>query len=156
MHKPSVRITTVATGKKRYLSLLLLADEQESMIDRYLERGELLVMDNEEGETIAVAVVTDEGHGHIELKNLAVAPGKRGMGYGKRMIAHIRHHYADRHTTLLVGTGDVPSTIGFYTHCGFVRSHRIPHFFTTHYDHPIHEDGVQLDDMVYLKMPLRE
>lgn len=37
-------IQQVTAGKKRYLSLLLLADEQESMIDRYLERGDLYVM----------------------------------------------------------------------------------------------------------------
>ena len=32
------------TRKKQYLQLLLLGDEQESMIDRYLERGEMFVM----------------------------------------------------------------------------------------------------------------
>lgn len=32
------------TRKKQYLELLLLGDEQESMIDRYLEWGEMFVM----------------------------------------------------------------------------------------------------------------
>ena len=36
-----VRILPVATGKKRYLPLLLIGDEQESMIDRYLDRGQI-------------------------------------------------------------------------------------------------------------------
>ena len=31
-------ITQITENKKQYLDLLLLADEQESMIDRYLER----------------------------------------------------------------------------------------------------------------------
>ena len=31
------------TDKKQYLSLLLLADEQEDMVDRYLERGFMYV-----------------------------------------------------------------------------------------------------------------
>ena len=39
-----VRIIPVMNNKKRYLPLLLLGDEQESMIDRYLERGEMYVM----------------------------------------------------------------------------------------------------------------
>ena len=39
-----MNIQLITTDKKRFLSLLLLADEQESMIDRYLERGELFVM----------------------------------------------------------------------------------------------------------------
>ncbi len=34
-----IRIYPVLHNKKQYLDLLLLADEQESMIDRYLERG---------------------------------------------------------------------------------------------------------------------
>ena len=35
-----MEIKIVKDDKKRYLDLLLLADEQEDMIDRYLERGE--------------------------------------------------------------------------------------------------------------------
>ena len=36
-----MEITQIANHKKQYIELLLLADEQESMIDRYLERGDL-------------------------------------------------------------------------------------------------------------------
>ena len=54
-----LNIRYIPTDKKQYLSLLLLADEQESMIDRYLERGELYVMlDEQTQEPLAVAVVT--------------------------------------------------------------------------------------------------
>ena len=41
-----MRIREVPDGKKRYLDLLLLADEQEDMIDRYLERGTLYVLES--------------------------------------------------------------------------------------------------------------
>lgn len=34
-----MQIIKVASNKKQYLPLLLLADEEEAMIDRYLERG---------------------------------------------------------------------------------------------------------------------
>mgnify|MGYP006975406881 FL=1 len=37
-------IRLITENKKQYLDLLLLADEQESMIDRYLERGDLLAL----------------------------------------------------------------------------------------------------------------
>ena len=33
-----MKIEKITSDKKRFLELLLLADEQESMIDRYLER----------------------------------------------------------------------------------------------------------------------
>ena len=81
-----MQIRLVSTSKKRFLPLLLLADEQESMIDRYLERGDLYVMyDKLFTEPVAVAVVTDEGKGIRELKNLAVAPHWQRKGYGRQM-----------------------------------------------------------------------
>ncbi len=39
----AVNIHKIINDKKAYIDLLLLADEQESMIDRYLERGEMFV-----------------------------------------------------------------------------------------------------------------
>ena len=100
-----MHIRLVKSDKKRFLDLLLLADEQESMIDRYIERGDLFVME-EKGEAKAVAVVTREGQGVYELKNLAVAPACQRKGYGRMMVEHVWHYYADCHT-LLVGTGDI-------------------------------------------------
>lgn len=37
-----MKIREIKENKKQFLSLLLLADEQENMIDRYLERDLLL------------------------------------------------------------------------------------------------------------------
>ena len=61
------------------------------------------------------------------------------------------YKYAKEYSVLQVGTGDSPLTIPFYEKCGFVRSHKIPNFFTDNYDHTIYEGGVQLIDMVYLQ-----
>ena len=74
-----MEIKRVETDKKRYLDLLLLADEQEDMVDRYLERGTMYVL--EDGGVKAECVVTDEGDGILELKNIAVAPDFQGRGY---------------------------------------------------------------------------
>ena len=52
-------ITEITTDKKRYLDLLLLADEEERMIDGYLERGRLFVLEDPEVKT--VCVVTGAG-----------------------------------------------------------------------------------------------
>lgn len=143
-------IRQISREKKAYLSLLLLADEQEDMIDRYLERGDMYVLE-EVGKAYAVIVVTDEGEGILEIKNLAVDPAFQKRGFGRMMIDFAADRYRNAFHTLLVGTGDSPLTIPFYERCGFVRSHVVVDFFTDHYDHPIIEDGVQLRDMVYLK-----
>ena len=152
-----MQIQLVSTDKKRFLPLLLLADEQESMIDRYLERGDLYVMYDELlTEPIAVAVVTDEGKGIRELKNLAVAPHWQRKGYGRQMVEYLCQRYQNVCHTLTVGTGDSRMTISFYQSCGFVYSHTVPDFFTLHYDHPIVEDGKVLKDMYYFSRTLTQ
>ena len=147
-----MKIRKVEKDKKQYLDLLLLADEQEDMIDRYLERGTMYVL--EDGEVKAECVVADEGDGVLELKNIAVEPAAQGKGYGKALIDFLIETYAGQYTALQVGTGDSPSTIPFYEACGFRRHHLVKNFFTDHYDHPIYECGVQLVDMVYLQREL--
>ena len=144
-----MKIREVNENKKQFIALLLLADEQENMIDRYLEKGTMYVL--EDHDVKAECVVTDEGIGILEIKNIAVDPKYHGMGYGKALIDFLASKYADEYSILQVGTGDSPLTVPFYEKCGFVRSHNIPNFFTDNYDHPIYESGVQLIDMVYLQ-----
>ena len=87
-----MEIKEVKHRKKQYLSLLLLADEQEDMIDRYLERGVMYVLDD--GGVKGECVVTDEGDGVLELKNLAVEPAFQGHGYGKALVENFfTDHY---------------------------------------------------------------
>lgn len=147
-----MEIREVTTDKKRYLSLLLLADEQESMIDRYLDRGTMFVLSD--GGVKGECVVTDEGDGILELKNIAVVPACHRMGYGKALIEYVSARFRGQYSVLQVGTGDSPLTIPFYERCGFTRSHRVENFFTEHYDHPIYEGGILLTDMVYLRREL--
>ncbi len=145
-------IHEVKEGKREYMPLLLLADEQENMIDRYLDRGTMFVL--EDGGVKAECVVTDEGGGVLEIKNIATEPRYQGKGYGKRLIRFVEERYRDRFRILQVGTGDSPATLPFYRSCGFVESHRVKDFFTENYSHPIVECGVLLTDMVYLRKAL--
>ena len=144
-----MKIVEIRENKKEYLELLLLADEQESMIDRYLDRGNMYAL-FEDG-VRAVCVVTDEGGGILELKNLAVRPEYQRKGYGAAMIRFLEERYRGQYGILQVGTGDSPLTVPFYEACGFRRSHTVKNFFTEYYDHPIYEAGVLLKDMVYLR-----
>ena len=147
-----MEIRKVETDKKRYLDLLLLADEQEDMVDRYLERGTMYVL--EDDGVNAECVVTDEGDRILELKKIAVEPAAQGKGYGKALIDFLIETYAGQYTALQVGTGDSPSNIPVYEACGFRWHQLVKNFFTDHYDHPIYECGVQLVDMVYLQREL--
>ena len=145
----AMRIIEVAENKKEYLELLLLADEQEDMIDRYINKGKMFVLDD--NGIKCECVITDEGNGVLEIKNIATFPEFQGKGYAKAMIDFVVRTFNGQYSILQVGTGDSPMTIPFYEKCGFVRSHKIPNFFTDNYDHPIYECGIQLVDMVYLR-----
>lgn len=144
---------TISDNKRDFLPLLLLGDEQEDMIERYLDRGTLYAL-YEENALLAVCVVTEEGGGAFEIKNLAVAPGNQRRGYGRAMVEHVVRQCRGRGKYLLAGTGDSPLTVPFYEACGFRESHRVKNFFPENYDHPIFEAGRQLVDMVYFSMEL--
>lgn len=144
-----MEIKLIKENKKDFLDLLLLADEQENMIDKYLERGELLALYDDDLKT--VCVVTKEDEKTYEIKNIATYPKYQGQGYAKKLINYIFDRYKDKCKTILVGTGDSPITVPFYEYCGFKYSHRIKNFIIDNYDKPIFEGGKQLIDMVYLR-----
>ena len=123
------------------------------MIDRYLEKGVMYAL-YDDGGVKAECVVTDEGNGVLEIKNIAVAPDAQRKGYGKTLINFLIKKYSDDFSVLKVGTGDSPLTVPFYEKCGFIRSHCIKNFFTDNYDKPIFEGGVLLRDMIYLQRSL--
>ncbi len=147
-----MKIFEVTGNKKEYLDLLLLADEQEDMVDLYLDKGTMFALDD--GGVKAECVVTDEGDGVLEIKNIATDPACQGKGYGRCLIGFVAEKYKGQYAVLQVGTGDSPLTIPFYEKCGFKRSHAIKNFFVDNYDHPIFECGVQLVDMIYLRKTL--
>lgn len=147
-----MRIREITENKKRYLPLLLIADEQESMIDRYLGRGRMYVLDD--GGVRAQCVVTDEGDGVLELKSISVLPECRRRGYGRRLLEFVAERYAGEYSVLRAGTGESPLTLPFYESCGFTPCGRVKNFFTDNYDRPIYESGVLLRDMIYLQRPL--
>lgn len=149
-----MNVELISAGKRRFMPLLLVADEQESMVERYLDRGDLYAMCDDCGELLAVAVVTIEGDGVCELKNIAVEPRFHRRGLGRRFVEYLCRRYAGRCHTMFVGTGDTPASTAFYTSCGFIYSHTVPDFFTTHYDHPVIDGGILLRHMLYYRRSL--
>ena len=147
-----MEIKIIENNKKDYLDLLLLADEQESTINKYLEKGKLFALYDKELKSICV--VTNEGNGIFELQNLATYEQFQGKGYGKKLVNYICSYYKEKGTTILVGTGNIPWIVSFYESCGFVFSYLVENYFLEHYDKPMFEGEIQLKDKVYLKIDL--
>lgn len=148
-----MKITKIEDYDKiKFLDLLLLADEDLKMIEKYLHHGEMFALYDDDLKS--VCVVTRESDDVCELKNIATYEKWHGKGYGSKLINHISSYYKGKYATMIVGTGDVPWILEFYQKNGFRISHRIKDFFTDNYDHPMFDAGVQLVDMVYLSKGL--
>lgn len=149
-----MKIEKITENKKQFLDLLLLADEQESMIDRYLTAGDLFAL--YDGDLKSVCVVLPLNSETCELKNIATYGKYQGKGYGRTLINFISDFYKKKYKSMFVGTGETPAILSFYESCGFEKSHRIKNFFTDNYDHPMFDGDIQLIDMIYLVKNLRK
>jgi GNAT superfamily N-acetyltransferase len=82
-----VRIEKIIENKKQFIDLLLLADEQENMIDKYLASGDLFALYDDDLKSVCVAVPINSET--CELKNIATYTKYQGKGYGKALINFI-------------------------------------------------------------------
>lgn len=147
-----IRIDKIVENKKQFLDLLLLADEQENMIDKYLPDGELFALYDDDLKSVCVVVPVNSET--CELKNIATYEKYQGKGYGTTLLNYIFNFYKNNYKTMFVGTGETPTILSFYESCGFEKSYRIKNYFTDNYNHPIFEGDIQLVDMIYLKRDL--
>jgi len=154
IYKANMEIKLINENKEQFMDLLLLGDEQENMIKKYLYRGDLFA--SYDGDLKTVAVVTKEDDDIYEIKNIATYEKYQGKGYGTLMIKYIIQNYKNKCKLLLVGTGDSVKILSFYKNCGFTYSHTLKDFFINNYDHEMYEDGKQLIDMIYLKIEFME
>ena len=99
-----MKIIEVKENKKQYLDLLLLADEQEDMVDRYLDNGKMYVLDD--NGVKCECVITDKENDILEIKNIATVPEYQGKGYARALIEFIVNNYREQYAILQVGTGD--------------------------------------------------
>lgn len=144
-----MKIIEIEENKKHYLELLLLGDEQESMIDRYLESSSLYVLFKER--PVGLCVVSAKSDSVLEIKNIAVYPEFQRLGYGSRLIEFIENKYSPKIKIIRLSTGDSPRTISFYESNGFTEVGREKDYFIRTYDHPIYECGKLLTDLLHME-----
>jgi len=139
--------------RRRLLPLLLLADESESVVKSYMDRGELFAIRDGDADIGALLLVRDGDA--VEVKNLAVAEEHRGRGVGRLAIEFAARWAREAGATrLVVGTADSSlRTMRFYLRNGFRTSGVRPGFFDA-YPEEIWEDGMRARNMVMFEMPL--
>ena len=144
-----MEIKRIIENKDDFMDLLLLGDEQENMIKKYLYIGDLYALYDNDLKT--VSVVTKENNDIYEIKNIATYEKYHGKGYGTNMLKYIIEEYKNKCKMLLLGTGDNTRILSYYKKFEFTYSHTITNFFVDNYNHVMFEDGKQLIDMIYLK-----
>ena len=85
-----MKIGRIIYEREKYADLLRIGDEQDDMIARYLERGDMYV-GFVNGRPVGVCVVTAEGPELMEVKNLAVYPECRRKGYGRSLLEFVEN-----------------------------------------------------------------
>ncbi|MED4727048.1 GNAT family N-acetyltransferase [Aneurinibacillus migulanus] len=138
-----------------YLNLLLLADECEEIVKKYLHDGELYSVHNEEHETIGVILMIKKSRDTVEIKNIAVKPIHQGKGYGKAILQTICEMYKEKgYQSIIVGTANSSiENLIFYQKAGF-RMTGIKRDFFAAYPEPIFENGIRALDMIMLEKTL--
>ncbi len=148
-----MQIKEIPTNKADYMDILLIGDEDEKMINKYIEQSTLFVLFDNNILTSVCAVITIDKE-TIEIKNLATYPEYQNMGYASALIDFICNKYKTGFKYLILVTGENNKTLTFYKKRGFQEIHRLKNFFIENYSHPIFEEGKQLKDMIYLKKSL--
>ncbi|SFK59238.1 Acetyltransferase (GNAT) family protein [Halobacillus dabanensis] len=145
---------TEVEDRIHYIKDLLLADESESVIKTYMNEGEMYKITYAQ-QHIGVCLFLFSRKETVEIKNIAIRPGFRGMGIGKKVIDISSLIFQNRgYKEMLVGTAN--SSIGnlaFYQKAGF-RFHEIQKDFFLQYPDPFFENGIQGLDMIILRKAL--
>ncbi|QFG00620.1 GNAT family N-acetyltransferase [Psychrobacillus glaciei] len=133
------------------LDLLLLADPSETLVKKYVDRGQCYIVE-QDGETIGVYVLLPTRPETVELVNIAVAEQHQAKGIGKALVLDaIQKAEQQGYKIMEVGTGN--SSIGqlaLYQKCGFRITGVDKDFFTIHYEEEIVENGIVCVDMIRL------
>jgi len=146
-------VKEIFKNKENFMDILLIGDEEESMVCKYLNAGNLYALyDSDILKSICVTLPLNQDT--IEIKNLATYPKFQNRGCATFLLNFIFEKYKEDFKYIILGTGENEKTLKFYHSFGFVEFSRIKNFFLENYSRPIIENGVQLKDMIYLKKNL--
>ena len=137
--------------------LLLLADETTEAIEKYIYTSDVYVARQDgKGKPIGVFALQKIGPTEMELRNIAVSISFQDIGVGSMLITKAKEIAAQAGcSTLWVGTPDIATKeIGFYKKNGFGPAGTKKDFYIENYPNPLYDNGVQLRDMLMLRLEL--
>lgn len=158
MIETQIRVVPAGSGRDVYLPLLRLADDSESEVRGYYQKGDLYAIDDEAGRPVGVILAIPEPDASVELKAVAVDEALHGRGIGKRLLMAVLEDLKARGVRrVVVGTGNSGiGVLALYQKAGF-RLWKIERdFFSPARGYPagLEENGIPLRDMVWMDQEL--
>lgn len=142
-----MEIRKIENDKSKYMKLLLEADPDEEIVNKYLKKGDLYIGE-QDGNAVCVCVIVKYDEETCELKNIATLPATRGNGYAGKMIKYVFEVYKNEYKRMIVGTTE--NMIPFYVLNGFTKYHHtVKNFFIDNYEKEIWDGNLQCIDMYY-------
>lgn len=145
-----MQIKEIIKNKADFMDILLIGDEDENMINKYINQSTIFALYVNSTLTSVCAIIKVDNE-TAEIKNLSTYPKYQNRGYASTLIDFVCNKYKTEFKYLILGTGENNKTLKFYKKRGFQEIHRLKNFFIDNYSHPIYENGKQLIDMIYLK-----
>lgn len=136
-------------------SILLLADETEQAIDRYIHQSDIYIYVSD-GLLIGVYVLWQLSEDTVEIKNIAVIEEFQNQGIGTKLISDaIRRSRIVNYKSIYIGTANgAISQLYMYQKSGFEICDIRWNFFVENYPDPIYENGILCKHMIMLKQDL--
>jgi GNAT superfamily N-acetyltransferase len=156
---PGASVTIIWFDGDRHALRPLFAEAEDSpeQIDTYINEGRVLVASSE-SQIVGHLQLVNTANGDVEIKNMAVAPERRGTGIGRALVkAALRATGGPGAKRMIVATAAADiGNLRFYQRCGFRFAALERDAFTanTGYPDPIAIDGIMLRDRVWLDQPL--
>lgn len=148
-----MEIKKIEKNKEKYMNLLLEADPERDIVNKYIDNADMYVGIEDE-KVVCEIVITKVNDEECELKNIATLEEYRNRGYAKQLIDYVSNKYKDEYKKMIVGTTE--NMIPFYVLNGFTKYHHtVKNFFIDNYKEKIYDGNMQCIDMYYYSKKLK-
>lgn len=131
--------------------LLLLADEDEEMIARYLGTALFWAARDDNG-IVGMVGLKEQAEGLCEIVCVAVYPEYQNQKIGTRLVeAAVGYAKTSNYREVLIKTGDCGiGQLYLYQRCGFRFKAIVKDYFVKYYKQPIYENDLRCIDQIVL------
>ena len=149
-----MEIIKIIKNKEKYLDLILQADPDISIVNKYLNDSDMFAI-TEDNKVVSEIIITKVDNDKCELKNISTLNEYRGKGYAGKLIKYVFEIYKSQYKKMIIGTTE--NMIPFYVLNGFNKYHHtVKNFFTDNYLEEIWDGNLHCIDIYYYYKDLGE